>query len=143
MKVKQLELIFQDDESVVIDGKFIKLFHIEDINKSITKYSYNDDIHMKKKCNYLELVIDSKADYDFDKQNSAFNRIYERNDIRIVSFLYDNKEEYDIYHVLYPELEVNINKAMKSYIDSNGNLYIIIDNSDTVDFEDKFFFFME
>ena len=139
-KVSKIELILENLEVIIIDGEDIGGIDIDDIKtriqriacNSINKYNYSDNIAIEiyKGGNKLfnSLGLQGTEEY-------AFDRLTQWNDIATIEVHYEEEDKMDLISVDYDE-EYGNNKNQKSFIDSKGNLCLVI--SKDKDIEDYF-----
>lgn len=139
MKLKELELQFENCEYVTINGKYVGDFLVEDIKKSFARLAVNA-INPIEECGtfMIELSDDannianivSSSDWGSFRDN-VFDRIEQYADItgfRFVLIDGDGVEHEYSYVPVWESKDHNDieNLYQKSYISKNGFMYIVI-----------------
>lgn len=147
MKIKSIEFIFENTESIVIDSSNIGLFEIDGIKESIGRTALNY-ISSDKSFNHLAIQLLEDAPYVsyFEEYKSMFER-FKYNDITAVEVYYDNddgesEKKRDVYYVEnYKEDDCNsigASNLNQKFIVSHGAMYIVIsDDKDVYDVFEK------
>lgn len=147
MKIKSIEFIFENTESIVIDSSNIGLFEIDGIKESIGRTALNY-ISSDKSFNHLAIQLLEDAPYVsyFEEYKSMFER-FKYNDITAVEVYYDNDDDesekkHDVYYVEnYKEDDCNnigASNLNQKFIVSHGAMYIVIsDDKDVYDVFEK------
>ena len=149
MKLKYLDLTFENCEHVCIDGKYIGAFLVDDIHTYISRVACNA-IEKMETCHTFAVEIHKDADKKYDSfgresESTAFKRITEWNDITHVDFVLEEtyvnngeapKTEEYCYGVCWTGDSDVENESQTSYISGPGHMYIVI--SDKNKFEDLF-----
>ena len=142
MNLKQITFIFENCDSIKIEGIYIGDFLIDDITTSIRRISINSidridiantvAIEIHKDANKERYEFDLNDDSDF--RQMTFDRFKEYGDITSIQFeLEDNHigkgqslcTKY-YYYVNWTGDSKYTNAAQKTYVDPCGNLYIVI-----------------
>ncbi len=152
-RIKSLTLVFENIESIEIDGRHIGAFEINGIEKQISRIAVNAIIeHESCRRFFMELHPDANKPYfpfgikDWEEQESVFDRIRKWRDITRIEFdmctdeVYYGKEEpnetnckHSEYYVSWrPDAddddapgEENIDQ--KSLISKAGWLYLLVE----------------
>ena len=147
MKIKSIEFIFENTESIVIDSSNIGLFEIDGIKENIGRTALNY-ISSDKSFNHLAIQLLEDAPYVsyFEEYKSMFER-FKYNDITAVEVYYDNDDDesekkHDAYYVEnYKEDDCNsigASNLNQKFIVSHGAMYIVIsDDKDVYDVFEK------
>ena len=128
--IKEIELVFENCESMVVPRNVIGQFDIEDIHvhihriasNAIAKYQVPNKIALEIFSEYnaeyqpFDMDIESWKDY-------RFNRITSCNDITPIGVIYEDGS-HDIFYTDFDGECVNANQ--KSVVSTLGNLYIVI-----------------
>ena len=154
MKLKYIKFVFENCDSIKIEGKYIGDFLVDNLKTSIKRIACNsiDKIDIAK-----TVVIEVhrtanqeryqfEQDYIKDFKQMTFDRFKEYRDITSIQFeLEENyveegqvprKEYYDYYIDWTGDSEYK-NESQKTYLSKKGNLYIVIaDGSDIEEFFD-------
>lgn len=136
MKIKSIEFVFENTESIIIDSNNIGLFEISGIKENIGRSAMNY-ISSDKSFNHLAIQILEDAPYIscFEEYESMFER-FKFNDITAVEVYYDNIEatesnkKSDTYYVEnYKEDDCNsigASNLNQKFLIKNGAMYIVI-----------------
>jgi len=142
LRLKYVELTFENCDTIKIDGKYIGEFCVEDIRPSVRRIACNsiDKINIAHTI-IIEIHKDAnKERYEFGNEvenfkQMTFDRIKEYNDITSIRLEFEKpyaKEEqmaciesYD-YLANWVGDDDNSNEAQKTYLSKPGNLYLII-----------------
>lgn len=147
MKIKSIEFIFENTESIVIDSSNIGLFEIDGIKENIGRTALNY-ISSDKSFNHLAIQLLEDAPYVsyFEEYKSMFER-FKYNDITAVEVYYDNDDDesekkHDVYYVEnYKEDDYNsigASNLNQKFVISHGAMYIVIsDDKDVYDVFEK------
>ena len=149
MKVKYLDLVFENCEYIRIDGKYIGAFLVDDIHTYIARIACNA-IEKIETCHTFAVEIHKDADRKYnsfgrESKETAFKRIIDWDDITHVDFVLEETyvkdsetpetEKYS-YEVCWTGESDMENTSQTSYISEPGHMYIVI--SDKNKFEDIF-----
>ena len=150
MKLRSIEFILENCDSIVVDGKYIGEFIVDDIKTSISRIACNAINRMDVTNTVaIELHKDSNKERHAFGCNSfesetVFDRL-EGNDITSIRFdLVDEftsaesgepkVEHYDYYIDWVGEGDDDsVNSAQSTYISECGNLYLVICKDKTID----------
>ncbi len=155
MNLKQITFIFENCDSITIEGTYIGAFLVDDIKTSIRRTSINS-IHRMDTAYTVVVEILKEANkefYDFDLYDEddfrrmTFDRLMEYGNIASIQFeLEENPAgtgqspctEY-YYYVNWTGDSKYTNAAQKTYVNPCGNLYIVIaDGKEIEDFLNPF-----
>lgn len=150
LKLKHITFIFENCDSITIEGKYIGDFLIDDLETFIHRTACNS-IERVDAANTVAIEIHKDANkerYAFGQDNTddlkqmTFDRFKEYADITAVQFeleenyIEDEKaartEHYDYYVDWVGESDYE-NEAQKTYLSKTGNLYIVIANEKRLD----------
>lgn len=153
MKLKYIEFVFENCDSIKIEGKYIGDFLVDNLKTSIKRIACNS-IEKIDVANTVAIEIHKDANkerYQFDQEHienfkqMTFDRFKEYGDITSIQFeLEENyveegqvtcREYYD-YYVDWTGDSEYTNEAQKTYLSKEGNLYIVI--ADGTDIEEFF-----
>lgn len=150
MKIKYLDLLFENCECIRIDGKYIGMFLVDDLHTYFARVACNA-IEKVDTCHTFAVEIHKDADKKYDSfgresETTAFTRIKEWNDITHIEFALEEMwmedcgltpkvKHYD-YRVCWTGDSDYENEAQTNYISEPGHMYIVI--SDKNKFEDLF-----
>lgn len=143
MRLKEITLVFENCDSITIDGKYVGNFLVDDTKTSVKRIAcnaiekidicYTFAIEIHKDANKVRHAFEQTQIEDFKEE--IFTRISRFNDITSIEF---ELEETYIKDGEMPRTEVYnywvdwagdseyANKAQTSYISTPGNLYLII-----------------
>lgn len=151
MKLKYIRFIFENCDSITIDGKYVGDFVVDDIRKRISRVASNaiceiDTTHMF----FIEIHKDANVErYQLGMtdrpscKQMAFDRFTKYNDITHIEFELEDgyteegklpyKKDYE-YSVCWNSNEDDgfENKCQTSHISKDGHLYIAIDENRSV-----------
>lgn len=153
MKLKYIEFIFENCDSIIIDGKYIGDFLVDDLNTSIHRTACNSIDKMDvARIIAVEIHKDANRErYQFGHLSPSFKQImFDRftnwADITEVQFELEEdyiqdgelaKQEYYQFYVDWIGDRDEINDSQKTYISKSGNLYVVIaDGKKIEDFYD-------
>ena len=153
MKLKYIEFIFENCDSIKIEGKYIGYFLVDDLETSIKRIASNS-IEKMDSANIIAIEIHKDANkerYAFgqnhieDFKEMTFDRFKKYGDITSIQFELEEdyvkegeesrREYYDYYTTWFGDSEYE-NEAQKTYLSKSGNLYIVI--ADKKNIEDFF-----
>jgi len=132
-QIEKIEIILENCEMIIIEGKYIGDLSIEDIKYSIHRDACNS-ISEWLTCKELSMSINRNANLDTeeiwtlgltDNKRDQFARINNHSDITsIYIYFADNK----VKHIYVPWNEDSdyFNKYQKSHINNYGDLFILI-----------------
>jgi hypothetical protein len=133
--INKIELVLENCESLIIEGKYIGDFIIDNIKTTITRQGCNY-IGKYQYCEDLALEISSIANTNYPvpwggmSDCTLFQRLSNHRDITSIKVYYDDIETPDVLYVEYEaEVENRLgsnNIHQKSYISGLDNLYIVI-----------------
>ena len=143
-EIDRIELVLENCEVIIIDGKYIGAFYINNIKtnisriaiNSVQKYSTSGDILIEilkgGNVKYLPFNIE-------DYKTTVFDRLTEANDITHVEVHWKDGSCDDIWVEYNDESHSTFeNTYQQSYLSEIGNLYISINkNDDIFDIIDK------
>lgn len=154
MKLKYLELVFENVDIIRIEGKYIGDFLVDDLKTSIKRMGCNS-IDKIDVANTVAIEIHKDANkerYQFgqtqweDFKQMTFDRIKNCSDITGIQFELEEDYveegqvpcvEYYCYYVDWTGDSEYTNEAQKTYLSKDGNLYIVIaDKKEISDFFD-------
>lgn len=153
MKLKNITFIFENCDSITIDGKYVGEFLVDDIHTSIERIACNA-INRIDTANTFAVEIHKDANkerYQFDQtdyedfKQMTFDRLNAYNDITSIQFdlIEDYVEEGQVPREEHYEYYVNwtcesnyTNAAQTNYLSEYGNFYIVI--ADGKKFDDFF-----
>lgn len=153
MKLQYIEFIFENCDSIRIDGKYVGDFLVDDLSRTIKRVACNS-IRRLDTANTVVVEIHKDANkerHEFDQNDvedfkqMTFDRFKSFNDITSICFdlvedcTEDGKEpikEHYSYFVDWAGDSDYTNKAQKVYLSGCGNLYLVI--ADGADIEDFF-----
>ncbi|MDE7425727.1 MAG: hypothetical protein K2N51_18870 [Lachnospiraceae bacterium] len=143
MKLKYIEFVFENCDSIKIEGKYIGDFLVDDLEKSIKRIACNL-IEKIEVANTIAIEIHKDANkerYQFnqtqyeDFKQMTFDRLKEYADITSIQFELEEDyveegqvlcREYYNYYVDWSGDSEYTNEAQKIYLSKDGNLYIVI-----------------
>lgn len=150
MKLKYIELVFENVDSIKIEGKYIGDFLVADLETSIKRIACNS-IDKIDVANTVAIEIHKDANkerYQFDQTHTedfkqmSFDRIKNCDDITSIQFELEEDyveegqvscvEHYD-YYVNWTGDSEYVNEAQKTYLSKDGNLYIVIADGKKLD----------
>ena len=153
MKLKYIEFVFENCDSIKIEGKYIGDFLVDNLETSIKRIACNS-IDKIDVANTIAIEIHKDANkerYQFDQDHienfkqMTFDRFKEYGDITSIQFELEEdyveegqvpcREYYD-YYVDWTGDSEYTNEAQKTYLSKEGNLYIVI--ADGADIEEFF-----
>lgn len=153
MKLKYIEFVFENCDSIKIEGKYIGDFLVDNLETSIKRIACNS-IEKIDVANTVAIEIHKDANkerYQFDQEHienfkqMTFDRFKEYGDITSIQFELEEdyveegqgpcREYYD-YYVDWTGDSEYTNESQKTYLSKEGNLYIVI--SDGKNIEDFF-----
>lgn len=156
MKLRNITFIFENCDSITIDGKYVGHFLVDDIKTSIERIACNA-IDRMDVCHTFAIEIHKDANkerYAFDQthierfKEMTFDRFKEYGDITHIQFeLYDayaeegeevRVEHYD-YYIHWTGKSEYTNESQKVYISNSGSLYIAIGEKPFEDYFDMEF----
>lgn len=139
MRLKEIELQFENCEYVTINGKYVGDFLVDDIKKSFARLGCNsineiDEcekfiVELSDDANKISNIVSSSDWSSF--RDDVFGRIKEYADItgfRFVLVDYDGVEHEYSYLTVWEDADRDgeENLYQKSYISKNGFMYIVI-----------------
>lgn len=132
--IKSIELVLENCEDILIEGKHIGHFYLSDIRYSIQKVGRNT---LKlNTCRHLSISINREADakycwYDMESDHTKFHRLGTFRDITSirVNFEDDTSEH---YYVDWSNDEYT-NQYQSNYRNKFGDLFIVIDKEKTIE----------
>lgn len=143
MKLKYIELYFENIDSIKIEGKYIGYFLVDDLKTSIQRIACNS-IDKMDIANMFAIEIHKDANkerYQFDQvytekfKQMTFDRIKKHADITSIEFELEEDYvaegqiscvEHYSYYVHWTGDSEYTNEAQKTYLSKDGNLYIVI-----------------
>lgn len=150
MKLKYIEFVFENVDSIKIEGKYIGNFLVADLETSIKRIACNS-IDKIDVANTVAIEIHKDANkerYQFDQthiedfKQMSFDRIKNCDDITSIQFELEEDyveegqvpcvEHYD-YYVNWTGDSEYANEAQKTYLSKDGNLYIVIADGKKLD----------
>lgn len=153
MKLTYIEFIFENCDSIRIEGKYIGDFLVDNLTTSIKRIACNS-IEKMDVANTVAIEIHKDANkerYPFGRSNieyfkeMTFDRLKKYGDITSIQFELEEdyvkegeesrREYYDYYTTWFGDSEYE-NEAQKTYLSKSGNLYIVI--ADKKNIEDFF-----
>lgn len=143
MKLKNVTLVFENCDSIMIDGKYIGEFLVDDIHTSIERIACNAieridsadtfAIEIHKDANKERFQFDQTHIEDFKQM--TFDRLRGYRDITSIQIeLIEDyveegqvpKEEYYDYYVKWTGESDYTNESQVNYVSDCGNFYIVI-----------------
>lgn len=143
MKLKNITLVFENCDSITIDGKYIGKFLVDDIHTSIERIACNAIekidlagtfvVEIHKDANKERFQFDQTHCEDFKQM--AFDRLSAYNDITniqinlIEDYVEEGqvpREEHYDYYVKWTGESDYANDSQVNYMSDCGNLYIVI-----------------
>ena len=130
LDIKEIELVFENCESMTVPRNVIGQFDVEDVCTHIHRVAANA-ISKYQVANKIAIEIFSEFDseyfpfdvHDEDWKDSRFHRIVTCNDITSIEVVYQD----DTRDIFYADFDGEYDNAnQKSMISSLGNLYIVI-----------------
>lgn len=150
MKLKYIEFVFENCDSIKIEGKYIGVFLVDNLETSIKRIACNsiDKIDVANTV-VIEIHKDAnKERYEFDQthiedfKQMTFDRFKEYGDITSIQFELEEDyvdegqipcvEHYN-YCVDWTGESEYTNEAQKTYVSKEGNLYIVIADGKKID----------
>lgn len=150
MKLKNITLVFENCDSITIDGKYVGEFLVDDIHTSIERIACNAieridsadtfAIEIHKDANKERFQFD-QTDYEDFKQ-MAFDRLSAYNDITSIQIdLIEDyveegqvpREEHYDYYVKWTGESDYTNESQVNYMSECGNFYIVIAEGKTIE----------
>lgn len=137
MKLKKINFLFENCESVTIDGEYIGDFLVDDIKTSIRRTACNSINRVDEAYTFaIEIHKDANEVRNMGcpsflegAEKMIFDRFMEQADIVRIEFelcdIYTEDEHY-IFNVHWTGDKDYTNVAQKTYISKSGNLYIAI-----------------
>lgn len=153
MRLKYIEFVFENCDSIKIEGKYIGDFLVDNLETSIKRIACNsiDKIDVANTV-VIEIHKDAnKERYQFDQDHienfkqMTFDRFKAYGDITSIQFELEEdyieegqvaRREYYDYYVDWTGDSEYTNEAQKTYLSKEGNLYIVI--ADGADIEEFF-----
>jgi len=150
MKLKSIEFILENCDSIVVDGKYIGYFDVSDIKSSISRIACNSIARMDV-ANTVVIETHNDAnkkrhlfECDEFEEESTFDRLCAGDVTRIMFDLIDefppvDSREQKIEHYDYYVDWVGCNdddsenKAQTTYVSDLGNLYLVISKEKSVE----------
>lgn len=135
-KLKELELTFENLESVTIPGNYVGMFSLSKIHKDFVKAWHWDNVHELDVSGSALLILKPEANIKIEKcvskDKKIFDRIKEYNDLSIVTTMYDDGTSRDIAMHWY-EGDDFVNRYQSSLETSNGYLIVVVDPDNNAD----------
>lgn len=153
MKLTYIEFVFENCDSIKIEGKYIGDFLVDDLKTSMQRIACNS-IEKIDTANTVAIEIHKDANkerYQFgqshieDFKEMTFDRFKKYGDITSIQFELEEdyveegrspRREYYDYYVSWTGDNEYVNEAQKTYLSKSGNLYIVI--ADKKNIEDFF-----
>lgn len=153
LKIKYIEFIFENCDSIRIEGKYIGDFLVDNLTTSIKRIACNS-IEKMDVANTVAIEIHKDANkerYPFGRSNieyfkeMTFDRLKSYEDITSIQFELEEdyvkegqspRREYYDYYVSWTGDNEYVNEAQKTYLSKSGNLYVVI--ADKKNIEDFF-----
>lgn len=153
MKIKYIEFIFENCDSIKIEGKYIGYFLVDDLKTSIKRIAINS-IKKMDSANIVAIEIHKDTNKERcafgqnhfeDFKEMTFDRFKKYGDITSIQFELEEdyveegrspRREYYDYYVSWTGDNEYVNEAQKTYLSKSGNLYIVI--ADKKNIEDFF-----
>lgn len=156
LKLTYIEFVFENCDSIKIEGKYIGDFLVDNLTTSIKRIACNS-IEKMDVANTVAIEIHKDANkerYQFGQSNieyfkeMTFDRLKSYEDITSIQFELEEdyveegqspRREYHDYYVSWTGDNEYVNEDQKTYLSKSGNLYIVI--ADKKNIED--FFYLE
>lgn len=144
MKLKYIRFIFENCDSIVIDGKYVGHFLVDDIHTSFSRIACNAFGKLDVADTFV-IEIHKYANqerYEFDLiddryKEMTFDRFVKYNDITHIEFKFLDECSYDIQtykFCLNWEGESDYtNEAQKVYVSKEDNLYVVVSKDKGID----------
>jgi hypothetical protein len=133
--IEKIKFVFENCESVTIEGKYIGRLFISDIKYSIQRIACNA-IREMQSCNHFSISINRKADNAKDKglfgNFSRLDRINMYSDITSIYVYLNDQDEPKQFYVDWDGDDYT-NQNQKVYINKFGDLFLVIDSKKTID----------
>lgn len=126
--VKEIELVFENTDSIKLDPKFFGVFQIKNISKNISRIGSNC-IAKYDTAHYVAFELFREANkphYEFGMdscETTVFERIADAQDITSIEITYQDDTK-DIFYVDFNGEYTNSNQD--SYISKTGDLFVTI-----------------
>ena len=139
MDIKSLTIVFENVDSVEIDGKYVEYLEIDGYNRVVRPDRANKILHFFVCLDHLVIGLNADANklcYPFDIQDiepyKVFDRIERYRDIAYIEIKYTD-DTAAAYYVAWDESSEDINKYQTMNIDNKGTMCIVIDRKQTVE----------
>ena len=136
MRIKEIELVFENCEVITIPGKYIGRFYVGNICKSLSRIAVNSTrMYETAKKIVIEIHKDAETQnrqFGTEGDDSTFDRILKWNDITSIeitledAYNKENKEEHYVFCTDWIGDSEYENKGQKSKRSELGHLYIVI-----------------
>lgn len=136
MRIKEIELIFENCEVITIPGKYIGRFYVGNIRKSLSRIAVNSTrMYETAKKIVIEIHKDAETQnrpFGTEGDDSTFDRILKWNDITSIeitledAYNKENKEEHYVFYTDWIGDSEYENEGQKSKRSELGHLYIVI-----------------
>lgn len=137
MRIKEIELVFENCEVITIPGKYIGRFYVGNIRKSLSRIAVNST-RMFETARKIVIEIHKDAEVpnrpfgtEDENDNSTFDRILKCNDITDIEITLEDaygkeKEEHYVFYTDWIGDSEYKNEGQKSKRSELGHLYILI-----------------
>jgi len=135
-KIKNINLVFENVEELVIPIRYIKHFFLSNINPN---YSYgNENQVIYDSCDSLTMMIDKSFNISINNglygEYNAFDRITQYNDIVAIEVQYEDENiEPTLVYVSWCEIDSLNNLNQISVITKDGDLLLCISDDCNID----------
>lgn len=136
MRIKEIELVFENCEVITIPGKYIGRFYVGNIRKSLSRIAVNSTrMYETAKKIVIEIHKDAETQnrpFGTEDDDSTFDRILKWNDITSIeitledAYNKENKEEHYVFYTDWIGDSEYENEGQKSKRSELGHLYIVI-----------------
>lgn len=119
MEIKQIQLVFENCESIEIDRKYIGDLKIDNIKESICRVASNS-ISSFKTCKVFLLSVNHLAD-----TKQSIKRLLQYNDITSVIVLFEDGSK-DSFRVKWNYDDSQYNRYQETYRNKYGDIFVVI-----------------
>ena len=145
MKLNQITFYLENCDHIVIDGKYVGDFLVDQIESSVRRTACNSiDRIDTAKCFVIEIHKDAnKPHHEFgesDFETSVFDRLQRHHDICQIDFILDDGydcrftsyESYS-YYLDWTGDSQYVNSAQSVYVSDLGHMYIVVKKDCSID----------
>lgn len=134
MNLKNIELCLENCDSIIIDGKHVGLFSMDDIRRSITRVAINsiEEMNVAQET-FIEISKDACVPFEhgFSENSTNFQRIIECPDICYVIVTLEDNKGNECSHTVFTKWKEKdkddfINWNQKASLTAHGHLMIYI-----------------